>query len=302
MRTTQKPNKILIYLDQNVLSETAKLGMNAKVRADFGVLFQLLHRAFLDGKLTTLRSIYHEAETSMAGSLKGSIRQRFATLSHVHLKSPLRIKEAQIARAAQLWLGLPDATSVINYDDSFEDNPDGPLPIFDINIHMDWMFSNEAQDREALADKLDAVRLRERAECTTFQQLYKRELDWVRRNMASVVNAPRLAAIAGISIDEFCAFTNSREFGNIPCIHLDVALLAKLMTHYANRKIKSGDVSDLEAIAYYLPYCDAFITDKSAASVARAINVDQQYDCALFDASQSSVGALIEFLKLRLVL
>jgi hypothetical protein len=300
MRTTQKPKKILVYLDQNVLSETAKLEINARVRADFGVLFQLLHKAFLDGKLTTLRSTNHDAETSMAGGLKDYIREQFATLSHVRLKHPLRIKEAQISRAAQLWLGHAGATSVINFDDAFDDDPDSPVPMFYIDIERDWMFSKEGQDRQILASKLDVVRSRERTNGSTFQQLYKRELDWVRGDLASRFNAPRLAAIAGVTVEKFCAFTKSAEFGSIPSIHLDVALLAKLMTQHAHRRIKSGDVSDLDAIASYLPYCDAFITDNLAASVARAIDVDKQYDCALFDSTQSGVAGLIDFLKMRL--
>jgi hypothetical protein len=300
MKTTRKPKKILVYLDQNVLSDTAKLEMNARVRADFRVLFQLLHQAFLDGKLTTLRSTNHDAETSIAGSLKDNIRERFATLSHVRLKHPLRIKEAQISRAVQLWLGHANATSVINFDDAFDDDPDGPVPMFDIDVDRDWMFCNEVKDRNIIASELDAVRAREKANGSTFQQLYKRELDWVRGDLASRFKAPRLAAIAGITIDEFCAFTKSAEFGDIPSIHLDVALVAKLMTIDPHRNIKSGDVSDLDAIAYYLPYCDAFITDKFAANVALAIDVDKQYDCALFNASQAGVAGLIDFLKMRL--
>jgi hypothetical protein len=300
MITTRKPNKILVYLDQNVLSETAKFEMNPNVRADFGVLFQLLHQAFLAGKLTTLRSTNHDAETSMAGSLKGSLREQFATLGHVRLKHPLSIREAQIFRAAQLWLGHAGVTSVINFDDPFDDDPDGPVPMFDIDVERDWMFSNEVQDRQILASKLDAVRVRAKVNGLSFEQLYKQELDWVRSEMASRFKAPRLATIAGVTVEEFCAFTQSSEFANIPSIHLDVALLAKLMTQHANRSIKSGDVSDLDAIAYYLPYCDAFITDKLAATVARAINVDKQYGCALFDSTKSGVEGLVDFLKTRL--
>ena len=56
----------------------------------------------------------------------------------------------------------------------------------------------------------------------------------------------------------------------------------------------------IDAIGYYLPYCDVFITDKLAASVARDIDVDKQYDCALFDSTQSGVAGLIDFLKMRL--
>ena len=110
MKKIGKPRKLLVYLDQNVLSEMAKLNINSNVRPDFAELFELLHQAFRDEKLVTLRSIFHDAETSISGSLKESIRQRQVTLSNVHLEHPTHIKERQIARAIHLWLGREDAS------------------------------------------------------------------------------------------------------------------------------------------------------------------------------------------------
>jgi hypothetical protein len=302
MLKTGKPKKIIVYLDQNVLSDTAKIGMNSKVRSDYSKLFHLLHNAFLEGQLVTLRSIHHEAETSMAGSLQDAIRQRLSSLSHVELQHPLYIKEMQIARALQLWLGQEGATNVVNFDDPFCDDPDGSVSLFDINVDMDWMFANVMQERQELAEKLDKVRAREKANRTKYVDLYKRELDWVRSDIAAPHNALRIAAMADTSVEQLSAFTQTEEFGAIPSVHLDVALLARLMTQHANRPIKRGDVADLEAIWAYLPYCDAYITDKLAANVARAVGADTLYDCALFDPTISGVAGLIEFLEQRLLM
>ena len=86
----------------------------------------------------------------------------------------------------------------------------------------------------------------------------------------------------------------------MPCIHLDVALLARLMTQCSDHKISPSDVTDFEAMATYLPYCDAYITDQLAANVARSIDVNVNFGCALFDAGKQGVSDLIGFLKEKL--
>jgi hypothetical protein len=302
MKKTGKPRKLLVYLDQNVLSEMAKLSFNPRVRPDFAELFQLLHRAFRENKLVAPGSIFHDAETSISGSLKEPIRQCQAMLSHVHLEHHAHIKERQIARAIHLWLGRDDASSVINFDDAFESDPDEPVSMFDIGINSDWMFRNEAQKRLGLAQRLDVVGRRERADATSFDALYKRELDWVRKDIAACHNALWIGATAETSVDEVRAFAASDLFGEIPIIHLEVALLARLMTNNSDHHIKPGDATDFDAMAAYLPYCDAFVTDRLTANAARSIDVHTHYGCALFDASRQGISDLMEFLKQRLAL
>lgn len=300
MEKANRPKKLIIYLDQNAISEMAKIGVNDKVRPDYHTLFDMMHRAFLGGKIAVLRSMNHEAETSAAGSLIGSIRQCFSTLSHVHVKHPLAIKEAQIARATRRWRGSPDLGSTINFDDAFEDNPDDPPSLSDINVVSDWMFEDEAERRTGLARGLDAIRVREREKGTTFSQLYERELSAERAEIRSHRHVHHIAASADVSVQQLSEFTASEAFGEVPYVHLDVALTAKLLTHHSNRQVKPGDMPDFESIAAYLPYCDAYMTDKLAASVAKSIEADVKYGCALFDATTVGVSRLIEFLEMKL--
>ena len=75
-----------------------------------------------------------------------------------------------------------------------------------------------------------------------------------------------------------------------------MALTAKLLTHHSNRQVKPGDMPDFEAIAAYLPDCDAFMTDKLASSVAKAIGADTKYGCAIFDATKADLARIISYL------
>lgn len=300
MEKANRPKKLIFYFDQNALSEMAKIGINDKVRPDYVVLFELLHLGFRCGRLAVLRSMNYDAETSAAGVLKDSIRQRLSTLSHVHLKHPLSIKETQIARATRHWLGSPDLGPTINFEDAFEDDPDDAPSLFDVNVVSDWMFKDETERRARLASGLDAIRERERANGTTFDQLYKRELDAERKEIGSHRHVHQIAASADVSVQQVCDFAASEAFGHVPYVHLDVALTAKLLTHHSHRQVQPGDMPDFETLSAYLPYCDAYMTDKLAASVAKAIGADEKFGCALFDATKAGVAGMLGFLVQKL--
>jgi len=55
-------------------------------------------------------------------------------------------------------------------------------------------------------------------------------------------------------------------------------------------------VTDIEAIATYLPYCDVYSADRFMAEVARSLKVPERYNCHLFDSSKHGVPKLIEHL------
>ena len=58
--------KLLIYLDQNFLSEMAKADPNNKVKPEFKELYDLLHTGFVEEKLVVPQSWFHDLETSFA--------------------------------------------------------------------------------------------------------------------------------------------------------------------------------------------------------------------------------------------
>jgi hypothetical protein len=57
-----RPRKLLVYLDQNFISEMAKPA-HGGVRPDFKELYAILHKGFWNEQLVVLRSRFHDRGT-----------------------------------------------------------------------------------------------------------------------------------------------------------------------------------------------------------------------------------------------
>jgi hypothetical protein len=57
--------KLLVYLDQNFISEMAKAPINECVKPEFSEIYELLHKGFVEEKLVVPQSSMHDVETSM---------------------------------------------------------------------------------------------------------------------------------------------------------------------------------------------------------------------------------------------
>ena len=147
---TSRPRKLLVYLDQNFISEMAKPA-HGRVRPDFRELYLVLQKGFWNEQLVVLRSRFHDVETSLAGALKDAIRERRSTLGHVDLASQWDIRASQLVAALHRFLGRHDGSPVICYDDAFEDEPDARVGHIDINVNMDWMHTDAKEQRQRLA-------------------------------------------------------------------------------------------------------------------------------------------------------
>ncbi len=92
-------------------------------------------------------------------------------------------------------------------------------------------------------------------------------------------------------------FVASNAFADVPIIWLEVALLTRLMTAHSTRTVKQGDMTDIDAMATYLPYCDVYGADRFMAEVARSLKVPEQFNCHLFDSGKDGVVKLIDHLR-----
>jgi len=171
-----RPRKLLVYLDQNFISEMAKPG-HSGVRPDFRELYSVLHKGFWNEQLVVLRSRFHDLETRLAGALKDAIRARRSTLGHVDLVSQWDIRESQIVASLHKFLGQDDGSPVVNYEDAFEEEPDDRVGHLDINVNMDWMHTDAKEQRHRLAAELDTVRQRILDHSISYEQQFRIEMD-----------------------------------------------------------------------------------------------------------------------------
>lgn len=270
---------------------------DGRVRADFLELYTVLQKAFWNEQLVVLRSGFHDVETSLAGHLKTAIRAKRSTLGHVDLAHQSSIKESQIVASFCRFLGRPECDPTICYQDAFDDDPDDRVGHMDISVDMDGMYQNAMEEREQLAFELDAVRKRIFENSISYEQQLKIEMDVTRQDALRPSNLLRRTEAAGATKEQYEQFVASNSFAEVPIVWLEVALLAKLMTAHAHRTIKRGDVTDIDAMATYLPYCDVYGADRFMAEVARSLKVPERFNCHVFDSRTDGVKKLIDHLR-----
>jgi hypothetical protein len=267
------------------------------VRSDFRDLYSVLQGGFWNEQLVVLRSGFHDVETSLAGIMKEAIRARRSTLGHVDLVHPWHVRESQIVASLQEFLGREGDHPVIWYADAFEDDPDDRVGHLDINVNVDGLYANAKEERQRLAAELDAVRRRVLEHSISYDQQFRIEMDAVRRSELRPYISNRYMAAAGVTGEQYGQFVASHAFENVPILWLEVALFARLVTAHTNRAIKQGDMTDIDAMATYLPYCDVYGSDRFMAEVARSLGVPERFNCRLFDSRREGVANLIDHLR-----
>jgi len=98
--------KLLVYLDQNFLSEMSKADINEKVRPEFKEIYELLHQGFVDEKLVVPRSLLHDIESSLATHLKERIVTYQHYLGQVRLYRPDEIRNTQVFAALDGFMAV----------------------------------------------------------------------------------------------------------------------------------------------------------------------------------------------------
>jgi hypothetical protein len=92
----KRTKKLVVYLDQNFLSEMSKADVNEKVRPEFRDIYELLHQGFVDEKLVVPSSLLRDIESSLATHLKERINTYQHYLGQVRLRRPDEIENIQV--------------------------------------------------------------------------------------------------------------------------------------------------------------------------------------------------------------
>jgi hypothetical protein len=155
----KRSQKLLVYLDQNFLSEMSKADINEKVRPEFKEIYELLHRGFVDEKLVVPGSMLHDIESSLATHLKDRIVSYQHYLGQVRLYRPDEITNTQTFAAFDLFTGhTPE--DPLRPRAAFLDDPDQRVKRFDITVDSHLEKHNFRQSRHVTAKDLEALRQR----------------------------------------------------------------------------------------------------------------------------------------------
>jgi hypothetical protein len=155
----KRTKKLLVYLDQNFISEMAKGPIDERVKPEFSEIYELLHRGFVEEKLVVPQSLMHDVETSMASHYKERIVSFQNYLGQVRLCRSEEVANRQTDAAFQKFRG--DSTGeVLKITNAFLQHPDQRVE--QLNITVDAQLENRdfRSGRTRTGERLEALRKR----------------------------------------------------------------------------------------------------------------------------------------------
>lgn len=284
--------KLIVYLDQNFISEIAKSETNPKVRKEFSELFELLHRGFLEEKLVVPSSWFHDIETCLVPEFKEKIKEIQAYMGQVKLEHKENIYTFQLGRAANDFLGI--ANKPTDYTIAYHDDPDNILRFYNVSVDMHLERSHNKEEREELATKIDANR--EEIRKVSYDVQLEREISAYSSGFLSS-NSWRVNYLFNGDVEKIKSFAVSDNFKGIPLVDIGSKLWARILTAHGNRKVQSGDSTDVEMISSYLPYVDVMAIDDFMANNVKALKLDKDYGTTIFTAKGNGLRKFIDFIS-----
>src|ERR1700683_4878240 len=133
MAMGKRTQKLLVYLDQNFLSEMSKPDLIEKVRPEFKEIYELLRQGFVDEKLVVPGSWLHDVESSLATHLKDRIVSYQHYLGQVRLYRPDEIRNTQTSASFERLAGRA-APAPLRPEAAFLDHPDQKVERFGISV------------------------------------------------------------------------------------------------------------------------------------------------------------------------
>ncbi|HVB57775.1 MAG TPA: hypothetical protein VNE63_15300 [Candidatus Acidoferrales bacterium] len=292
----KRTQKLLVYLDQNFLSDMSKADVNEKVRPEFKEIYELLHQGFVDEKLVVPGSLLHDIESSLAPHLKERIVTYQHYLGQVRLYRPDEIRDKQTSAALDRFMGRTPKDP-LQPDAAFLDHPDQRVERFDISVDSHLERHNFRQSRDTTANELEKLRQRLLQGKVTYDQQLKIEQE-TQRDQFVQTYCRFCGPVSEEKRKELTAFTESSDFTSIPLLRIEAQLLASILTRKPGRRIEPSDGTDIDALSAYAPYMDVVCTDAFMADQLRGIA--KEYGIKLFHAKTSSLRELKAFLESHL--
>ncbi len=291
----KRTRKLLVYLDQNFLSEMSKVDTHESVRPEFKEVYELLHQGFVEEKLVVPGSWLHDVESSLATHLKDRIVTYQHYLGQIRLYRPDEIRNRQTMAAFDRFVGHA-AADALDPKIAFLDDPDQKVERFGISVDGHLERFNFRDGRHSTAGELEALRQRLVQKGVTYEAQVAVEQETQRKEFIQTY-----VQFCGLpteqTLRQLTAFTQSSSFTNIPLLSIEARLIAAILTRYPERRIKPSDGTDIDALSTYLPYMDVVCTDAFMAEQMRSLHIAEEYGVTVFHGRTNSLRALATFLE-----
>jgi hypothetical protein len=215
----KRTGKLLVYLDQNFLSDIAKADTSTKVRPEFARIYELLRQGVNDEKLVVPGSVLHDIESSLATHLKDRIVSCQHRLGKVRLYRPDEIRDKQISAAFGSFLGRP-GEDPLRPRAAFIDDPDQRVARYGISVDSHLETRNFRQSRHMTAADLDKLRTRLLKAGVTYEQQLNTEQKAQREGFLETYRSV-CGPVSETKLEELMAFAESSAFATIPLLRIE---------------------------------------------------------------------------------
>ena len=241
----KRTKKLLVYLDQNFISEIAKRDLNTKVKPEFTELYEILKAGLIEEKLVVPQSHFHDMETSLAPVFKELIAKYQNHEGQISLYDQHQVENFQIGRSLQRFLG--EEKDVVNVEDAFQDRPDQRVKQCNLGVDMHLERQDLRTRRLRQTAELEKLRHKIIADGWAFSDQLEQEFldsEWYYLNRA-------LAYYGHIATQQQLAdFGKSAAFRQTPIVKISAQLYAVILTA-RTRQIQEGDATGSSCKHFY---------------------------------------------------
>lgn len=288
-------SKIVVYLDQNFISDIAKLSLEerkGRVNPLLAEIYTELKTGVDEEKFLSPDSWIHAIETAAIGdeNLQKAIQGYQGYLGQVSLQSELHIKNHQFVQALLKFCNKENEESE-SWRIVFHQNPNKRLENF--NVKVRWSRPTKG-DKGEFGKEL--LRIKEGVKNQKDQ--YLAEIEAARKHYSGILKYEFMAFLdgQGISIEQAQSFIDSDEFCEIPNINIYCKMWSKNFTYPRTEEQLPHDFNDITFLSLYLPYCDITATDAHMKELIEQLGFDVDYDCKIYSIKSKDLKDMKELL------
>lgn len=286
-------NKLIIYLDQNFISDIAKLSVDSKknkVNPKLENLFSLIKEGVDEEKFVVPDSWIHQIETSAIQDKKINdlVHSRLKNIGQVSLNPTWEIINSQFIDSLLNFLNIKLNRESEWWRIAFKENPNKRMANFDFSVkipNIDWnaLFPDTTSNLQGI-----------RNSGVKFQDQHKKEIKVTRKVYKNKLKTDYKYSLSHYKISECDAekFIDSDEFIKIPNIDIFSKLWSKDLSN-TNRQGKESDYNDVEMLSSYFPYVDIMATDNYWKTQIKGLNLNQIYNCHTFSMKEAELDEFI---------
>ena len=290
-------DKVIIYLDQNFISDISKLSLKDKrdrVKPILQKVFDVIKIGVDEEKFLSPDGWIHAIETAAESNpvLKDAIQSYQGYLGQTSLNPPWEIKNSQFVNALFIYLKIKQDEREM-WRSAFRENPNRRIENFKIDVRFPGfgLGSMNKETTEALQKIRDSG--------VDGKKQYQAEIEATRKHYKILLRTDYAWVLSkySIAIDRAEEFIDSYEFTQIPNIDIFCQLWSKSLADKVRKQGVEGDYNDIEFLSVYMPYCNVMATDNYMKIILQSLKFDEKYHCRLFSMKEDDLNRMVIFLE-----